>query len=293
MKKIFGVIALLASPLGIQAAHADGASAHKAYFSTLYAQGFEVANDARITVARDTLVNGVYRLSTKDGNQFRAFITETGQIFGDANNGWMHTGTNKPLTNEERAIMRVETLHNIATNKMIKVQYGDGGGRRMILHSSLDCPFCAKMENNLAQYGRSLNTTFYVFPSGLNERDNTSQNLQVWDNAAKVYCAEDSGAAWKEYWAKKRVPPGGQCPVNGPVAKAINKDFREILQSVGIRMHGSPAVIREDGQVFTPPPQTNAAQMQELYGSDALKEVNDVYKMERIPLQFLGRQASR
>ena len=186
-EKIFGVIALIVSALSVQTAQADGVSAHKAYFGKIYAQGFEVENDARTNVARDTLVNGVYRLASRDSNKFHAFITETGEIASDASNGWHNTGTNKPLTNQERAVMRVEVLHNIAVEKMIKVQYGDGGGRRIILHSSLDCPYCAKMESNLAQSSGSLNTTFYIFPTGLNERDINPQTTQVWDSAVKIY----------------------------------------------------------------------------------------------------------
>ncbi|MES2014968.1 MAG: hypothetical protein V4484_00625 [Pseudomonadota bacterium] len=293
ISKIAISLPLAAAIFFMQSARADAVSAHKAYFGVLYAKGFDVASDMRSTVAKDTLVNGVYKVTSQDGGQFHAYISENGQIFGDAVNGWQYTGSNIALSGEEKFFLKVEVLHNIAVNKMIKVQYGDGGGRKMILLSSVDCPFCKKMEANLAQHADMLNTTFYVLPAALNGRDNTASALQQWDTTARIWCANDNAAAWKNYWARRLVPDAKQCGMDSIAARSLQRDFDEIMRSIWIRTTGSPAIIREDGKVFTPAPQFDVTQAESQYGKSALKEIGEVYTMSTIPLRFLGKPSSR
>lgn len=271
------------SALAIQPAFADPAKATSAFYKYLYDQGFEVERDKIDNIAKETLVKGVYKLVNKNSGEFISFIAENGKICGDAN-GWKYAGSNRRLSNEEKFRLKVEILHSIKLQNFIRVQYGDGGGRKLILKSSLDCPYCKKMEANIAKSANTLNTTFYVLPSALDER----YDSKVWDDVVKIWCADEGAAAWKTYWISMRAPASANCGLNSKLAREVTKDFREIMSSIGVRASGSPAIIREDGRVTTPPVELNSTQAEVLFGHEALKEVNEVYKMEKIPFTFLA-----
>jgi hypothetical protein len=284
--KIGACAVLIASLFIASAAHADAESSRRAFYAQLHAKGFDIGRDAQTTVAKETVINGVYRVTQRGSNRFVSYITENGKLSGDSS-GWRVVGSNTPLSPEDRFILMAEMVRNISPERTVKIQYGDGGGRKIILLSSLDCPFCAKMEANLARLAPSLNTTFYLVPSTLNGRDDSA--LPLWGDVAKIWCSQDSASAWKTFWATRRVPAAQQCAMNGVQAREASREFRDLLQSVGIKPHGSPAIIREDGRVFTPPAIMNAAQAEELYGPTGLKGVPDVFKMSNAPYMFLGR----
>ncbi|MGZ3241327.1 MAG: hypothetical protein ACXWJK_13645, partial [Burkholderiaceae bacterium] len=184
----------------------------------------------------------------RGSDNFRAFINEAGTIFGTAA-GWTRVAPNVGLNPIEVAELRSELLANIDTDKLIKVQYGDGGGRRMILFSAVDCVHCQRFEHSVSKMAANLNTTFYVFPLSLQPMT-TSQGQVNWQTAATIWCSPQNSVAWLAYW-KDPVPIGNQyCGLTGrQTAKAFDY-LRGLLSSVGIKVQGTPEVVREDGKVM-------------------------------------------
>ena len=74
-------------------------------------------------------------------------------------------GDFRAMTPGEVTGLRQEVMNGIEYAKLIKVAYGDGGNRKMLLFSAVDCGFCQRFEQEFAKYGNKVNTTFYVVPS--------------------------------------------------------------------------------------------------------------------------------
>lgn len=223
--------------------------------------------------ASPTLVKGIYVLQDKGTNNFRAFINEAGTIIGSGA-GWQRVVA--PLGNlssVEIAELRNELLMNVDTDRLIKVQYGDGGGRAMIMISAVDCPSCLKFENTVRKAATSLNTTFYVFPISLQDSGSVKGQLN-WQTAANIWCAPNNATTWIQYWEKPEPITGDRCGLNGKQVANSWDYFRALLQSVEINVRGTPNIVREDGKVFTPSAPFDKAYAQENFSRSTLANLN-------------------
>jgi hypothetical protein len=270
MNQLLAFLCILAS-LGAGSARADSDSAAAAYFE--HRERLHYDNAARSTsVARaDTLVKGVYRLEDRASGRFIALITERGDLKGDSE-GWSRVGPEGPvpLTTAELAQLRAEVMRNIAWEQLIEDRYGRGGGRRLILLSAVNCPFCENMEANLARMAASLDTTFYVLPSSLIPLPNAGAGLRTWQQAAALRCAKDPGTAWRRFWTHRTVPNSAGCAMDAEAAHRSSRNFGTVLASIGTRVSGTPAVIREDGARLSVPPDMDLAYVTGVYGPAGL-----------------------
>jgi hypothetical protein len=257
--------------LSTSVAMADGKSAAFAYFRNLQKWNYETSYEAATTVTENTLVKGVYRLEETSTGKFIALITESGNIQGGANGWyWIEKDEMRPLTSDELRQLRSEVMRNISRDKLIKVAYGNGGGRRMIRVSAVNCPYCAKMEDNLARRSKSIDTTFYVLPTSLLSIDEKG-GREAWLDATKLWCAPNAGEAWRRFWAKREVPKVNQCLFDEATAQNILRNFGNVVSSIGARVHGTPEMIREDGTVLSVPVGFDDKYVSEVLGPDALR----------------------
>ena len=200
---------------------ADGKSAAFAYFRNLQKWNYETNYEAATTVTDATLVKGVYRLEETSTGKFIALITESGNIKGGANGWyWIEKDEMRELSNYELKQLRSEVMRNISWDKLVKVTYGNGGGRRIVLVSAVNCPYCAKMEANLARHSKSIQTTFYVLPTSLLDIDEKG-GREAWLDATKLWCATDAGEAWRRFWTTQAVPKENKCRFDEATAQNI------------------------------------------------------------------------
>lgn len=202
--------------------------------------------------AFSTLIKGIYVLEEKGTKTFKLFINESGTLIGSGA-GWQKIVSPRgDLNTNEINELKTEILRNIDTDKLIKIQYGDGGGRKLILFSAIDCPYSSKFEAALSKQKLNLNTTFYVVPASLHNED-TAKGKQNWQTAANIWCNEDNSSAWLSYWRNPKPIFGQKCELDSFQASSNSSYLLAILKSVGIKISSSPAIIREDGMRFTPP----------------------------------------
>jgi hypothetical protein len=273
--------------LGTSAAIADGKSAAYAYFRNLQKWSYETNYEAATTVTDNTLVNGVYRLEETSTGKFIALITESGNIKGGANGWyWIEKDAMRELNNDELKQLRSEVMHNISWDKLVKVTYGNGGGRRIVLVSAVNCPYCAKMEANLARHFNSIQTTFYVLPTSLVDIDEKG-GREAWLNATKLWCAADAGAAWRRFWVKQEVPKENKCPFDEATAQNIFRNFGNVMSSIDARVHGTPAMIREDGKVLSVATDFDDKYINDVLGPEALRHFSSLPD-ETTPLRWLA-----
>lgn len=260
-----------------QITFADGVDAVAAYYRTMAKAGIGLNIDQKNMQATPTLVHGIYRLTIKPSGQFMSFLNEGGTITGD-HKGWQIVA-NPPRQMNSREIseFRGEVMRHIDFDRLIKVQYGDGGGRKLVMLSAVDCPFCKKFEDNAAKSSSSINATFYVLPSAL--RPISYGAIQQWRTATNIWCAKDNASAWRGFWANKKSPPITQdCVFDEQTVENLGLQFGELLSSVGINMPGVPSILREDGTVFTPQPDFDKNYARSVFGSEALTSFNSVYE---------------
>jgi len=177
-----------------------------------------------------------------------------------------------PLSDQELAQLRAEVMRSVARERMIKVQYGLGGGRELILVSAVDCPYCAKMEKTLAQMSESLQTTFYILPTALATLDDAGPGARAWATAAALWCAPKNTLAWQRYWLDRSAPPAHGCDLDGPGVQRAAKDFVTVMASIGARVRGTPGLIREDAKAFGVPEGFDLEYARSAFGTDALRE---------------------
>lgn len=231
---------------------ADGRSAARNLFANAARARVNLNLTEQSTLVSPTLVRGVYMLTGAQG-QAAGFINEGGNLYGDASGFRVFTPDGAPprlMTPPEVAALRSEVMQAIDYDKLVKVQYGDGGGRRMVMFSALDCGYCKLFEKQFSELGKTSNTTFYVVPMSL--RPSRSGGAQTWQEVSQIWCDSNNGDAWKRYWATGQLPPVRGCVFDGPTAERSTRELREILEASGLRVAGTPMIVREDGVLLKP-----------------------------------------
>ncbi|HTT10742.1 MAG TPA: thioredoxin fold domain-containing protein [Burkholderiaceae bacterium] len=265
---------VLASILPGQGALANGASAAANFFANLRRLGYDTKLEASSTADERTLVDGLYRLEDRSSGELVGLITESGDILGDSTGWrWITAQEPRPLSAQEAARLRAEVIDSIQWQKLVKVAYGDGGGRRIVLLSAVNCPFCARMEDSLARHAGSIDTTFYVLPMSLSRSITTDDGRASWRKAVNLWCAPDGATAWRHYWATHQVTERTGCALDEVAVFRTARNFSTVLSSIGVHVRGTPELIREDGSVLGFPPEPDAHFFRDVLGSKGLNKL--------------------
>lgn len=203
--------------------------------------------DVQQVETRATPVAGMYEVVERSNGQLVAYTNEAGTLYGDSRGfrALQPTG-DRPLTAEESAALRREVLARLDPSLLIRVAYGDGGGRQILLRSAIDCSGCRMMESMLAAHAAELNTTFAVLPSSLAPID-ALEGPARWNQAAQILCAADAGLAWKTYWHEQSTPSQTGCTHDGEALATADRQLSDLLMATGERVSVVPKLYAEDG----------------------------------------------
>ena len=250
MGRAAGVAALLMAAAG--PALADGRTAVSNLVANAARARINLGMTANTVKAAPSLVRGMYVITDGQG-KFSGFVNEAGTLYGDPTGMRVFSPSgapHRPMTPQEIAGLRAEVMAGIDYDKLVKVSYGDGGGRHMLMFSALDCQYCKMFEEYFKVLGRTNNTTFYVVPSSL--RAGNDGGEAVWRGVSQIWCDSNNGEAWKRYWATKELPPQRQCAFDPATAETAGRYLKGILQVIGTRIDGVPTIVREDGVLIKP-----------------------------------------
>jgi hypothetical protein len=202
--------------------------------------------DAQQVETRPTPVAGMFEVVERSNGQLVAYTNDAGTLYGDSRGfrALQPTG-DRPLTAEESAALRREMLARLDPSFLIRVAYGDGGGRQILLRSAIDCSGCRMMEGMLAAHAAELNTTFVVLPSSLAPID-APDGPARWNQAAKILCAGD-GLAWKTYWHDRSTPDPTGCTHDGEALATAARQFDDLTMATAERAGGVPRLYDETG----------------------------------------------
>ena len=242
----------VATALAPATALADGQAAAASLFANLSRAGTDIGVTSADAVLGPPLVPGIYTLHNRQGS-FMAYINESGTLFGDSRGFFVVSPAGAPvrkMSTNESAEMRGEVLNNIEYNKLVRVSSGDGGGRRLLLFSAVDCPSCKIFEGAMQQMMRKTSSTIYVVPSSLQR---LKDSPAAWDSVVRLWCADNNGRAWQTYWQTRALPPARQCGITPQSAESTSGDLQSILMALEIPIRGVPAMLREDGLIMGNP----------------------------------------
>lgn len=106
------------------------------------------------------------------------------------------------------------------------------GERKIFVFSDPDCPYCKRLENELAKVD---NVTIYTMLYPLDGLHPDARR-----KAEAIWCAKDRVKAWDEFMQKGTLPESRSC--DNPIERNIR-----LGNSLGI--NGTPTIIFEDGAI--------------------------------------------
>lgn len=138
------------------------------------------------------------------------------------------------LTGERMERLNAVDFDSLPLSQAIKMVQGNGK-RRMAVFSDPDCPYCRKLEPELAKLN---DVTIYIFPYPLPMHPDAGRKSKL------VWCSKDRLQAWKDMMLRIRLPEGGRSDCDHPVDKNLALGER-------LRIDGTPALILGDGRRLT------------------------------------------
>ncbi len=158
-------------------------------------------------------------------------------VYSDENANYLFLGsvvdtrTHKNITNERLAKLNAVNPDSFPLDHAIKFVKGDGS-RKLIVFSDPECPYCKRLEQELAKMN---NVTIYDFPYPI-------ESLHPGTTAVSkaIWCSRDRNAAWQNALLKNVYPNNdGKCdnPVDANIA-------------LGDKLHvtGTPTLFFSNGQ---------------------------------------------
>jgi len=142
----------------------------------------------------------------------------------------LDTKTERNLTRERMDKLTEVKFDSLPLSQAIKTVKGDGK-RHLAVFSDLDCPYCKRLENELAKID---NVTIYTFLYPLPMHGDAPRKSKL------IWCSKDRAGAWAEYYHSGKLPAG-----KGDCATPIDENL-----ALGAKLHidGTPALLFANGK---------------------------------------------
>ncbi len=142
------------------------------------------------------------------------------------------TRTGKDLTAERAASLQPRvTWDELPLSDAIK---RGGGSKKLAVFSDPDCPYCKRLEAELAKLN---DVEVYIFMNPI-----AALHPQAVEKSKAVWCASNRLKAWDDLMAGKPTTRKVDCD-----ASAVDRNI-ELAKTLGFR--GTPVLVREDGEVI-------------------------------------------
>lgn len=180
----------------------------------------------KIDSVNKSLISGLYEVVV-DGDHI-IYADKDGKYVIDGI--MVETSTKRNLTQEKIDKLTVVGFDSLPLQQAIKIVKGDGK-RRMAVFSDPDCPFCKKLEPELAKL---TNVTIYIFEYPLPMHTDSARKSRL------VWCSPDPVKAWDDLMLNGKVPEGKDDCAN-PIQDNL---------ALGEKLHvqGTPNIILSNGK---------------------------------------------
>ena len=123
----------------------------------------------------------------------------------------IETKTDRNLTEERKRKLAMIPFDELPLDLAFKKVKGKGE-RKLAVFSDPDCPFCKRIEGDLAKLD---NVTIYMFLFPID-----ALHPQATDKAKRIWCSPDKAKAWDDYLSKG-IAPTASPTCDNPVNKLV------------------------------------------------------------------------
>lgn len=181
---------------------------------------------AKVDSVAKSPIKGIYEVLV-DGSQI-IYADEKGDyvLTGDM----LETASRRNLTKEKIDKMSEVKFDTLPLDQAVKVVKGEGK-RRMAVFSDPDCPYCRKLEQELAKLD---NVTIYNFIYPLPMHADAGRKGRL------VWCSADPAQAWLDLMLKGKLPEGKD--------DCANPIEANLALGQKLNVQGTPAIILSNGK---------------------------------------------
>ncbi|WP_239349117.1 DsbC family protein [Snodgrassella communis] len=171
---------------------------------------------------------------------YEVVITGNQIIYTDENADYIMLGNlidlqhHQNLTEQRLSEVTRVDFNQLPLDKAIKEVRGNGQ-RIIAIFSDPDCPFCKKLEEEIAQID---NITVYTFLMPVPELHSTAQK-----KAVQIWCQKERTAAWTA-WMRHNKAPASVANCDNPVAETM-----KLGEKFGF--NGTPTIIFPNGKTIS------------------------------------------
>lgn len=181
--------------------------------------------EARVESVVKTPVAGIYEVFAKGevlyADEQANYLIVGGQLIDVANNTNLTDGRKRILT----AVKFDQLPLDLAFRKVL-----GNGTRKVAYFADPNCPYCKKIEPDLAKLE---NVTLYIFLYPILGQDSREKSKAVW-------CSKDRVKAWDD-WMLNGNPPKGPGKCDTPIEKIVAYGEQK-------NINGTPTLFFENGQ---------------------------------------------
>jgi len=220
LKQIF----LITAALFFSSSHAMAASEEELLGKKLQ----ELYPSTKITGVFKTGFEGMYEV---DMGKNIGYTNKEGQffLFGHI----FDMKHQQDLTQQRLDALNVIDFAELPLKDAIKTVKGNGK-RVMAVFSDPDCPYCKRLEPDLAKLD---NVTIYTFLMPLD-----GLHPEASKKAKNIWCAPNKAAAWHDYMLDSKTPAEGKV--------CDNPIDRNVQLGQKLNINGTPTMIAADGRVL-------------------------------------------
>jgi thiol:disulfide interchange protein DsbC len=186
--------------------------------------------DLHVVAVRPSAIAGLFEVYSSDS----VFYSDASGNY-IVNGHLIDTRTRTDLSHQHLDELNAVDFSQLPLEKAIKTVHGKGE-RRLAVFADPECPYCKKLEGELANID---NVTIYTF---LYPLVNIHPAAKV--NAHALWCAADRDRAWHEWMLEGKIPAS---------APACEGDPTDELLALGERLHiaSTPTMLFDQGERIT------------------------------------------
>ena len=188
--------------------------------------------DVKIQKITKTAYGGlfeVYMLEESGKNDLLVYTDSKGSFLIEGN--LMDLTLDKNVTAERRAELTKINFDALPLDLALKIVKGNGK-RKMVVFSDPDCPYCRRLENDLAKV---TDVTIYTFIYPID-----TLHPQAREKAKAIWCSTDRVKAWNDYMQTNAVP-AGPATCDTPLARIAELGEK-------YRINGTPTIFFANGR---------------------------------------------
>ncbi|WP_321276844.1 DsbC family protein [Thiomicrorhabdus indica] len=223
------VFAVISSPVAVQAETQVPSSVEKAIQNQLA----KVIPGAPTADIAKTPVDGLYQVTVGLGI---IYMSADGQFL--LNGSMINLKTDENLTKSAMSELRQTAMAKIPVDSMVVYpgKNSDNGkkGRFMTVFTDIDCPYCAKLHNEIPALNEAGVTVRYLaYPrSGVNTKS--------YNKAVSVWCSDDRTKTMDLAMSKKKIETKScENPVKG-----------HMMQAQRFGVNGTPNIVLDSGELL-------------------------------------------